>query len=401
MDELYLMTPMEIAWGYLFGHIGSLPTPTNPKAGPREVLEQVVRQALLRPPCGVAFSGGRDSSLVLAVATHVARRDGLPEPVPITRVFPNVPESQEHEWQEAVVRHLGLRDWQRLIIEDDFDVVGPHAVPHLLAHGVVWPPSIAVELPLLDTVQGGSLLDGEGGDEVLGVSAHRVESLTDVIRRPRPLRWGRVRSALGALAPAGLRGRHARQQWEAQRLPWLRPNAWEPLIAALEESERERPLSFAASVRMVPTRRSQVLGGHNVRIFARQRNVEASSPLLNPDFVHALAGDGGVLGRLDRTTALRVIASDLLPDEVLSRTSKATFTMCYMAEHTRQFAAQWSGHGLDPDLVDPEALRRNWLGERPAAPTAALLQAAWLASADRNRSFDPFQQPPVADAHDA
>ena len=68
---------------------------------------------------------------MLAVATHVARRDGLPEPVPITRVFPQVSESDENEWQEAVVRHLGLADWQRVVIEDELDVIGPIATQHL------------------------------------------------------------------------------------------------------------------------------------------------------------------------------------------------------------------------------------------------------------------------------
>jgi asparagine synthase (glutamine-hydrolysing) len=84
VDELYLMSPIEIAWGYLVGHSGSLQQPSDTTTDPRQALEQVVRNALQRPPCGVAFSGGRDSSLVLAVATHVARRDGLPDPLPIT-----------------------------------------------------------------------------------------------------------------------------------------------------------------------------------------------------------------------------------------------------------------------------------------------------------------------------
>jgi len=49
-------------------------------------------------------------------------------------------------------------------------------------------------------------------------------------------------------------------------------------------------------------------------------------------------------------------------------------------EHTREFAWQWDGRGVDPDLVDPEALRANWLSDFPHAPSMALLQQAWLAS---------------------
>jgi Asparagine synthase len=383
---VYVMSAMEVARGYLLGHVGSLPPPVDRASSPRQALEQVVREALLRPPCGVAFSGGRDSSVVLAVATHVARRDGLPEPVPITRVFPDVPESGEDEWQETVVRHLQLRDWHRVQIHDELDVIGPLAARHLVEFGVVWPPTIAGDVPLVDAVPGGSVMDGEGGDEVLGVAAHRVAPLTRIRRRPRPLRWRRVRAALGAVAPAPVRGRHERRRWAEQPLNWLRPAARDALAAALEQTERDRPLSYASSVRMVPRRRTQVLGAENRRILCARRGVQFTSPLLHPEFVHALARAGGVLGQGERTDALRALVSDLLPDTVITRTSKAVFTRCYMGRHTRDFAAGWTGDGVDPDLVDPEELRRLWLTETRIAPTAALLQSAWLATRQHVRT---------------
>ena len=152
------------------------------------------------------------------------------------------------------------------------------------------------------------------------------------------------------------------------------------MVDALERTERRSPISFAASVRMVPTRRTQVLSAQNLRILGERWGVDFSSPLLHPEFVHALARDGGVLGRGDRTAVLRALVHDLLPDDVLARTSKATFTTCYMARHTREFAAAWTGDGVDHELVDADELRRIWLSERPVAPTASLLQAAWLAT---------------------
>ncbi len=379
-DSPYVMSPTEVAWGYPLGHIGTLAPPSDPTAGPRQALERVVRVALERPPCGVAFSGGRDSSLVLAVAAHVARRDGLPEPVPITWIFPDVAESEEVDWQETVIRHLGLSNWQRLVFHDELDVIGPLAAAHLVEHGVLWPPTLANDRPLLETVHGGSLLDGEGGDEVLGVAAHRVAPLTRVFRAPRTVRRRHIRAALGALAPAAARGRQARRRFEQQPITWLRPAARDGLLEALKDAERHRPLSFATSVRMVPCRRTQVLLARNRRILARQYEVEVSSPLLDPGFVHALAGDGGLLGPGDRTAALRRLAPDLLPDEVLARTSKATFTRCFMGRATREFAEGWAGDGVDADLVDPDELRRIWRGATPVAPTAALLQSAWLGS---------------------
>ena len=171
-QSLYVMTPTEIAWGYLVGYTGSLPPASEgAPTEPRLTLERVIRRSST-PPCGVAFSGGRDSSAVLAVATHVARRDGLPDPVPITRVFPEAPATDETEWQELVVRHLGLRDWIRLQLTDELDLLGPLATPRLREHGVLWPPTLHGDIPLLEPVaQGGSLIDGEGGDEVFGVAA--------------------------------------------------------------------------------------------------------------------------------------------------------------------------------------------------------------------------------------
>jgi asparagine synthetase B (glutamine-hydrolysing) len=381
--SLYVMNPVEIAWGYLVGFTGSLPPASvGAPTDPRKALERVVRRSLEHPPCGVAFSGGRDSSTVLAVATHVARREGLPEPLPITRVFPDAPGTDESQWQEAVVRHLGLREWLRVRLHDELDLVGPLATPRLLEHGVIWPPTLQGDIPLLEPLQnGGSLLDGEGGDEVFGVEAHRIAAVRGPLRSPRSLRWRRLRPALGALAPSAVRVRHAARQYRAgPQLPWLRPATREELVRALAALEGERPLSFAASVQRVPTRRTQAVLAHNRRIFARRGGVEFTSPLLDPDVVRALAHDGGTLGRGDRTAVLRRLVPDLLPDALLARTSKATFGGAFMARHTRAFAEGWNGEGLDPELVEPEVLRASWLGDERNALTAALLQAAWLAT---------------------
>ena len=77
---------------------------------------------------------------------------------------------------------------------------------------------------------------------------------------------------------------------------------------------------------------------------------------------------------------LRELVGDLLPDTVLSRTSKAAFDEAWWTDHAREFVAAWDGSGLDPTLVDVEALRAEWLSEHPAGITAAMLQAAFVAS---------------------
>jgi asparagine synthase (glutamine-hydrolysing) len=76
---------------------------------------------------------------------------------------------------------------------------------------------------------------------------------------------------------------------------------------------------------------------------------------------------------------MNALAGDLLPANVLGRTSKAYFNRVFFGEHTRAFAASWSGEGLDERLIDPEALRREWLSEVPDFRTSLLLQSAWLA----------------------
>lgn len=388
-DAVYVLSPAEIVHGLPLGHTGALPRSEYPDdTSPRTALERVLRDALQRSPCAVAFSGGRDSSVLLAVATHVARRDGLPEPIPVTRVFPGVDRADEKDWQEAVVRHLRLGDWRRIVLGDEADLVGPTATSHLVEYGVVWPPTIHNDAPLVELVPGGSLVDGEGGDEVFGVAEHRIAPVARLARALAPLRRRRVRAALDALAPAPLRERSFRRRWAAVPLTWLRPPARAALVDAMWAVERTQPLSFAASVRMVPRRRTQVLGLANRRHFAARHDVELASPLQHPEVVHALARVGGSLGQGERTDVLRALAAGLLPDSVLSRTTKAEFGAAYMAGPTRRFVETWDGTGLDPNLVDVDELRRIWLGDVTIAPTGALLQAAWLATNHARTSCD-------------
>lgn len=133
------LSPFEAATGWVAGHAGphvrSAPTSTDPV----EALGNAILPALARPPCVVAFSGGRDSSAVLAVAMHVARREGLPSPVALTRRWPTYPETDESAWQELVVKSLGVADWEKVEFEEN-DVIGPTFAPSLRRLGVLWPP---------------------------------------------------------------------------------------------------------------------------------------------------------------------------------------------------------------------------------------------------------------------
>jgi asparagine synthase (glutamine-hydrolysing) len=83
---------------------------------------------------------------------------------------------------------------------------------------------------------------------------------------------------------------------------------------------------------------------------------------------------------------MNALARDLLPTEVLGRKSKASFNRIFFGQESRAFAAGWSGRGLDDTLVDPEALRSEWLSEVPDFRTSLLLQSAWLTDRESDMS---------------
>ncbi|HET8757872.1 MAG TPA: asparagine synthase-related protein, partial [Solirubrobacteraceae bacterium] len=202
------LTPLELALGVV---IGTDPPAERTPAAPRDplsALEAAVLPALRRPPCLVSFSGGRDSSAVLAVAARVARREGLADPVPVTIRALGAPAADEARWQELVVAHLGLDDWSRLTFADELDVVGPVAAGVLRRHGLLWPFNAHFHVPMLDAARGGALLTGIGGDELFG-AATSPRAAAVLGARVRPVARDVRRVAL-YLAP-----RFARRRWHA------------------------------------------------------------------------------------------------------------------------------------------------------------------------------------------
>ena len=152
-------------------------------------------------------------------ATALARREGLPVPIPATNVFSSEQDADESSWQELLVRHLGLTEWIRLEYTDELDLIGPYAQRVLKAHGLLWPANVHFHLPLLEAARGGAMLTGIGGDELF-MAARRLRAAAVLTRAVRP----RPRDALSlALAFAPRRVRRAviarRGSLEA---PWLR-----------------------------------------------------------------------------------------------------------------------------------------------------------------------------------
>jgi hypothetical protein len=65
---------------------------------------------------------------------------------------------------------------------------------------------------------------------------------------------------------------------------------------------------------------------------------------------------------------------DALPVELIERCTRSHFDHVFWSEHSGELAARWNGEGVDDELVDLEALRREWQSPRPDARTFTLLQ---------------------------
>ena len=376
-------TELELAAGVMFGldpeaPLASADATRSSGATPLGALEAAVLPALRRPPCYVSFSGGRDSSAVLAVAARVARREGLPAPVPVTLRFPDVRETHEWGWQELVVEHLGLEGWDvREAAAGEFDYIGPHARPVLLRHGVRYPANAFLHAPLLETARGGSLVTGVGGDQVLDL--WRWARVVDVLaRRVRPTGRDVLRVAYAA-APAAVRKRVELRR--GGELPWLRPRSQQARKAALGTAMATEPVRWDRSAVWRSRTRALAAVRSTLGRLADDAGALVAHPLLDEGFVAAIARAGGRAGFGDRTAVMRAVFGGLLPDETVSRLSKATFDGVFWGPHARAFAEEWDGRGFDPELVDPEALRAEWRKASPHAGASMLLQAAWLRSA--------------------
>jgi len=126
-------------------------------------------------------------------------------------------------------------------------------------------------------------------------------------------------------------------------------------------------------------RRSVLAGGAVVAIgAAAAAGTSIVHPFLDIDVASSVAHHFGAPGPVDRSAALRGLFGDLLPEVVLSRASKAHFDEAFISDHSRSFAAGWTGDGVDGTIVDPEALAREWRSEHPDARSLLLMQAAWL-----------------------
>jgi asparagine synthetase B (glutamine-hydrolysing) len=388
-DSRFRMSQLELAGGIVFGTDPDTPPLRDAPPGltARVALENVMLVALLRPPCVVSFSGGRDSSAVLALAAHVARREGLPLPVPVSLRFPQCEDANEDGWQELLVRHLRLQDWTRLCFDHELDAVGPYAQAVLAQHGLLWPSNAHFHLPIVEQAPGGSLLTGFGGDELLhpGGVWHRVNQ---VLSGRLPLRRRDLARIAVAYGPAPLRRVALRRVVLRRRLrhvsqrPWLRPDALRRVVEATLDDLVAEPVRWDVGVDVAWWRQRyrRVIEDSLARV-GQMHRVTVRHPLTDGLFLAAVAHEAGRAGFVDRTVAMERLAGDLLPAEITARPTKAVLTGAFWNRHAIAFAASWDGTGVNAELVDIDALLRMWKAsdQLPDARTFSLLQSAWLA----------------------
>jgi asparagine synthetase B (glutamine-hydrolysing) len=378
-EGLLSLSPVESAIDTSIGEVVGKPPLPKVEAGldPLTALEQAMIPALERPPCVVSFSGGRDSSAVLAVAVQVARREGLRLPIPLTYRYPDNPDADESRWQELVIRHLGLHDWQKLSFRDELDLLGPIARKALRRHGLISPSGTYTSIPLFESAAGGCVLTGIDGDGLFGgwASARAWAVMTGRARpTPRDLR-----GVLRAAAPEFVRRAWFRHR-RGSEISWLTPAARQELDALWAEERAGQPARWDARVRWFARRRDETVFHQALELLAADYRVKISHPFLDARFLAAVARAGGRSGFGDRTRAMRMLFGELLPPALITRSDKADFTTAVWNESSREFASGWAGGGLPDRLIDEAGLRQAWA--RPDARSGLLLQAAWLWSVD-------------------
>jgi asparagine synthase (glutamine-hydrolysing) len=160
---------------------------------------------------------------------------------------------------------------------------------------------------------------------------------------------------------------------------WLRGDAIDAFIGVTKDLGRE-PFSWARATRRKFDTRAQSVFIHNHEEAIREYGLEPLTPFADPFFRATLAASGGFWGYEGRTHVFRTLFSDLLPDAVLARQTKASFNGARWGELEKEFARSWDGGCFDPELIDAEALRREWLSDRPGPGSDYLIQLAWAAS---------------------
>jgi asparagine synthase (glutamine-hydrolysing) len=343
---------------------------------PRDELERVVdAQFATGRQVFVCFSGGRDSSAVLALAVHVARRRGAPLPIPVTLRFTAHPESDESQWQELVVQHLGLTEW--IVIErPDADLLDPAIAGLLATRGLFYPSQIGSYIPIVEAADGGVVLTGEGGDESFGGWQFRAAM--------HPVEWGPVTAAKAVAVAALTHGPVAAKHWFRQRRQsqtWLTEAGRIAVDAALDDAAEVEPIGWRSYLAWSFARRAWDQARHTLDLLGAASQCRVVHPLAEPALLSSLTAAWPRRGPADRTDVMQSVVGDLLPRMIVERDDKAVLASVFIGERSKAFIERWDGTGVDAEWIDTQALRGVWSRRYPYVGSFNLLHQAWLAKA--------------------
>jgi hypothetical protein len=367
---------LDVACGMPLGWNGR--RPSVPRAATLdEACELAWTGAFGRGPCYIPFSGGRESSMWLAIGARYARQNGYDDPIPVTLRYPGLASAEELQLQERVVDRLGLADWERVEPDGELDLIGPVATAVLAQTGPLWPPNAYILAPLVEAARDGVFVFASGLIDFFAWWRWApLAALLTGQRRPGKRDLGLLATAL---TPAFMRVGAARRHGFPPPMPWLRPEAERRALALLRRRQAEVPIRFdRATVEQITHRCFDGAAG-TFDALGEALGVSVVQPLRQPGLVESVAGAGGWRGFGGPGELLQRLCGELLPRELLARRPAPDLTHIFFGDATREFAADWSGAGLDESIVDVAALRRCWLSERPDSRTACLLQYAWLA----------------------
>lgn len=388
--DYYRPDATETSRGFVTGSRRRIPFPRSSARQPFEALKTVIERAADGRSVYITFSGGRDSSGILAAATSLAHEGRIPAAVPFTYVYPGLNETDEGEWQELVVHHLGVKEWVRIEVgEGENEFLGPRATQSLQRRGLIFPATAHLWADMFDRTRGSLVLTGEGGDEVF--SPKRASALVRAGRGG--FRAGTPRrEAVWSLAPERVRFRRASRR-PLMDMPWLTDSAAREFWNDFLRDEVHEPLSLRSSLEVQCSARTRAALAQTYVAMATEYDSIVEDPFWHGEFLDSYIRHAPRYGYADRTEAMTAVFGHVLPKEILRRSSKAHFNSAYFGRSAQEFARQWDGTGVDADVVNVEELRQALLADPVPAPVGLLMQQAWLVQQSGWRNSPPARSP--------